>query len=132
MEKNKNFTSLFFKNVGSLFYAIAAADKKVEKKEILVLKNSIKSQWQAVSFLDINALQEIILTFNRLHKENNQDPEVLYQDFVRYKNKEAHLFTSTITNLILQTANAIASSFSDKNKSELIMLAKLEIELKKA
>jgi len=132
MGKNKNFTSLFFKNVGSLFYAIAAADKKVESNEILVLKNSITTQWLPVSLFDTDALQEITNTFNSLHKENKQDPEVLYQDFIRYKNKEKHLFTSTVTNLILQTANAIASSFSGRNKSELIMLAKLEIELKKA
>lgn len=132
MGKNKNFTSVFFKNVGSLFYAIAAADKKVESNEILVLKNSITTQWLSVSLFDTDALQEITNTFNRLHKENKQDPEVLYQDFIRYKNKKKHLFTSTVTNLILQTANAIASSFSGRNKSELIMLAKLEIELKKA
>lgn len=41
------------------------------------------------------------------------------------------LFTENRKRLILKTANAIASSFSNRNKSELIILAKLDIELKK-
>ncbi|WP_452228062.1 MULTISPECIES: hypothetical protein [unclassified Lacinutrix] len=131
MEKNEIFTPTFFKNLGKLFYAIAASDKKVEVLEIESLKEIIQSQWLPMASLDPVAVQQIESTFNTLQEEDYQNTEALYQDFVTYKKEETHLFTNSIKSLILQTSNAIASSFSGRNKSELIMLAKLEMELKK-
>ena len=54
-----------------------------------------------------------------------------YNAFTNYKKEQPHLFTANIKKLILKTAHAIAASFSGLNKSELIILAKLDIELKK-
>ena len=54
-----------------------------------------------------------------------------FKEFLEYKNEHTYFFTDTIKQLILKTANAIAAAFAGKNKSELIMLAKLDMELKK-
>jgi hypothetical protein len=51
---------------------------------------------------------------------------------VYFKRAHNSLFSHNVNKLILKTAREIASSFSGINKSELIMLAKLDIELKKA
>jgi hypothetical protein len=55
--------------------------------------------------------------------------EAMYDDFVTYKNEQPHLFTKKVNLLILETSRAIAHSYSGLNKSELIILSKLEIEL---
>ena len=48
-----------------------------------------------------------------------------------YKKKHNALFTDKVKGLIMKTAGQIASSFAGVNKSELLMLAKLDMELKK-
>lgn len=131
MNKNKTHTSKFFENLGKLFYAIAASDKKIEAIEITTLKEIIKAHWSTIDSLDYDALKHLEFMFDRLHKEDHLNSEACYLDFVTYKNKQKHLFTDTIKRLILQTSNAIASSFAGRNKSELIMIAKLDIEFKK-
>ena len=132
MDKNNTLTAPFFKNLGKLFYAIAASDHKVEVKEAATLKAIVKTHWSTIELIDYNALNQIEITFDRLHKEENLNSEACFLDFVTYKNKQKHLFTDPVKHLILQTSNAIASSFASRNKSELIMLAKLEIKLKKS
>ncbi|MDX1278498.1 hypothetical protein [Oceanihabitans sediminis] len=124
-------STLFFKNLGKLFYAIAAADKNIDDMEILALKEVIESDWKAMDLANHDDLKLITATFNNLKNEDNQNIDKLFSDFINFKNEEHHLFTKSINRLILHTCNAIASSFSSRNKSELILLAKLEIELKK-
>jgi hypothetical protein len=131
MTINKSLTPKFFENLGKLYFAIASADKRVEDAEIKTLKEIVLSYWQNIDALNSDAIQHIEFTFQRLHKEAKLSSNLCYQDFIAYKNKHHHLFTDAIKKLILQTSNAIASSFSGKNKSELIILAKLDIEFKK-
>ena len=63
------------------------------------------------------------MIMNMIQKHDNS--------FINYKNENEHEFTEQIKGLILKTAGKIASSFSGENKSELIMLANLNIEFKK-
>jgi hypothetical protein len=131
MDNNSTYTPTFFENLGKLFYAIAASDHKVEAIEISTLKEIIKTHWAIVDSFDNDALEHIVFMFDRLNTDGHVNSGACYLDFVNYKNTQKHLFTDTIKHLILQTSNAIASSFSGRNKSELIMLAKLDIEFKK-
>lgn len=135
MKKNNKLTQNFYQNLGNLFYAIAAADNHVAPLEIETLKEIIKSEWLEIDPLEdafgSDAAYQMEFIFDVLHRENNLDTEKCYADFISYKNAQNHLFTKPIKELIIKTANAIASSFAGKNKSELILLANLEIELKK-
>ncbi|GAA4884387.1 hypothetical protein GCM10023311_03480 [Flaviramulus aquimarinus] len=135
MKTKKKMTLKFYQNLGKLFYAIALADKHVHDIEFDKLKALIKQQWLDVDVLEddfsTDAAYQIEFVFDWLNKGGDLNAKTCYDAFVNYKNEQPHLFTESIKKLILRTARAIAASFSGLNKSELIMLAKLDIELKK-
>lgn len=135
MKTKKKLTLKFYQNLGKLFYAIAAADKIVREAEFNKLKTLVKKQWLDIDVIedeyDTDAAYQIEIVFDWLNNEKNLDAKSCYDDFVNYKNEQSHLFTDNVKKLILKTAGLIADSFSGINKSELIMLAKLDLELKK-
>lgn len=135
MTPKSHLTLKFYQNLGKLFYAIAAIDNTIHNAEIQKLKEHVKKVWLHVDDLEddfgTDAAYQIDIVFDWLMKEEALDVQTCYDDFVSYKKDQNHLFTNTINRLILKTADAIAESFSGKNKSELMLLAKLNIELKK-
>ena len=135
MKNKKKMTLKFYQNVGKLFYAIAAADKIVRKEEFDKLKEMVLLQWLDVDVIEdafgSDAAYQIEIVFDWLIMEENLNAKACYDAFINYKNEQPHLFTEPIKKLILKTASAVAASFSGVNKSELIMLAQLDIELKK-
>ncbi|MFD2533845.1 hypothetical protein ACFSQS_01915 [Gelatiniphilus marinus] len=126
---------LFYQNLGKICYAVAAADKEVHPLEHTKLKELVKKHWLDTAIVkgtcSSNAAYHIELVFNSLNNKNNLDAHTCFKDFVAYKNLHKHLFTTKIRRLILKTTSEIAHAYSGINKSELIMLAKLDIELKK-
>tara|TARA_R110002049_G_scaffold55337_3_gene153607 strand:- start:9200 stop:9607 length:408 start_codon:yes stop_codon:yes gene_type:complete len=135
MATKKKMTLTFYQNLGKLFYAMAAADKQVREEEFDRLKELVKKYWLDIDSIEdaynIDAAYQIEIIFDWLDKQENLDSKGCYNAFVNYKNEQPHLFTDKVKKLILRTAHAIAASFSGLNKSELIMLAKLDLELKK-
>lgn len=131
----KKMTLKFYQNLGKLFYAIAAVDREVRDEEYDKLKELVKKHWLEVDVIEdvyhTDAAYQIEIVFDWLNEEENLDAKACYSAFVNYKNEQSHLFTGPVKNLILKTAYAIADSFSSLNKSELIILAKLDLELKK-
>lgn len=57
--------------------------------------------------------------------------ETCYNEFIDFKKEHPSLFTKDINSLIMKTASKIAASVADINKSELMLVARLSIELKK-
>lgn len=135
MNAKEELSVRFYQNLGKLFYAIAAADNEVRDAEYAKLKQLVLLEWLAVDELEdvfgSDAAYQIEIVFDWLHREENLDSKACFNDFVYFRKQHSQLFSSSINALILKTANAIAESFSGKNKSELIMLAKLQSELKK-
>lgn len=135
METKTQMTLKFYQNLGKLFYAIAAADKEVREPEIKKLKEIIKKEWLAIDDIvngfGTDGAYQIEFIFDWLTRDEEYDSNTCYKDFIAYKNDHNEQFTKKIKQLILKTAFAIAESFSGKNKSELILLAKLNIELNK-
>lgn len=123
MKSNKNVQ--FYQSLGKLFYAIAIADKDINVNEIAALKELIQSDWA----FDSNA-EHIKMSFSEQVVEHASGSEC-FQDFVDFKNEHKHMFNEDLNGQIINTAGAIADAFSKKNKSELIMLAQLAIELRK-
>ena len=108
---------LFYQKMGELFYAIAAADKVVRKTEYDMLKKIVSEQWK-----DLDDYED------PFHTDAAYQIEVVF-DWFDYEQLDANdCFDSFAERkkLIWKTANAIAGSFAGKNKSELIMLAKLK------
>ena len=130
----KKLNIKFYQNLGKLFYAIAAADKNVREEEFDKLKEIVKSEWLAVDEIEDNfhtdAAYQIEIVFDWLYEAENLDAKTLFDDFIAYKEDQPHFYPIAIKQLILKTANAVAASFHGKNKSELIMLANLEMRLK--
>lgn len=126
MTEDKIKTRAFYQNLGKLFYAIAIVDGTINELEIKALKKLVTTEW-----LNKDNSFYIVDVFNWLNYDQDYNAEECYNSFLSFKNYNEELFTDEIKTLILKTANAIASSFSRKNKSELIMLAKLSIEFKK-
>ena len=135
MKTKKKMTLKFYQNLGKLFYAVAATDNHVHKLEFNTLKALVKTQWLDIDVtndaFDEDTAYQIEIVFDWLNKEEKLNIEFCFKDFVDYKKEQQHLFTLDIKKLIIKTANAISDSFFGKNKSELIMLAKLDLELKK-
>lgn len=135
MDNKKHLNVHVYEVLGKLFYAIAATDGVVKPKEFNKLKELVKSLWLSVDDTEddfhTDAAYQIEIVFDWLNDQNNLDSDKLFDEFVAYKDNQSHFFTPNIKKLITKTANEIANSFSGKNKSELILLAKLDLELKK-
>jgi hypothetical protein len=130
MNKAKDITLSFFQHLGKLYYAIAACDKKVTKEEYKALLKVINNQWQQIE-TEIDVKYHIVSSFQSLYLENS-NAKTCFDDFITFKQNNETLFTNILKKRILKTAGIIASSFSNQNKSELIMLATLSIEFKKS
>ncbi|MEH6537191.1 MAG: hypothetical protein V7719_12410 [Psychroserpens sp.] len=135
MAVKKKMTLVFYQNLGKLFYAIAASDGNVRETEFDKLKVFVKKQWLDIDDIEdvfgTDAAYQIEVVFDWLNRDDELNFQACYDDFIAYKKDQSHLFTDDVKNLILKTASSIAYAFSGINKAELIMLAKLSIELKK-
>ena len=124
---------LFYQKMGELFYAIAAADKVVRKEEYDTLKKMVLDQWKNLDNYEdpfhTDAAHQIEVVFDWFDYEQLNANDC-FDSFADYKKENQKLFTKERKQLIWETADAIASSFAGKNKSELIMLAKLKMLLK--
>ncbi len=130
----KKLNTLFYQNIAKLFYAVAAVDKIIREEEFDALKMIVKNEWLAVDESEdeykTDAAYQIEIVFEWLHSKG-LDAYTCYNEFIRYKDKHPYFFTDNLNDLIMETAGKIAASFAGKNKSELIMLAKLNLDLKK-
>lgn len=129
----KPLTTETYQHIGYLFYAVAAADKNVAQVEIDTLKTLVKQHWlprdDTNDRYGTDAAYQIEIVFDWLNDRNKSalDCYTEFQDF--YKSHKSY-FTKSVKKLISETAEAIASSFSGKNKSELMLLAKLSVLFK--
>lgn len=135
MKPSQNTIISFYESLGKLFYAIAAADNVVEEIEFNVLKETVKNKWTKIDPIDddfhSDAAYQIETVFDWLNTEGFSNSETCYNEFLEFKKEHPSLFTKNIKSLILKTAAKIAASVADLNKSELMLVAKLSIELKK-
>lgn len=122
----------FYQQLGKLFYSIAAVDATVRAEEISELKKIIQREWIPLEssfdqFGSDSAYQiEIVLDWLA---ENEWDYDHNLSDLKIFHNEHHSLFTSEINSLITKTAEAIAGSFSGKNKSEHVLISQLNFIL---
>jgi replication initiation and membrane attachment protein DnaB len=132
MKSNIKTTEAFYHNLGKLFYAVAFADKTVREEEVDTLHEYVEKYWldyddlEDVFDSDAAHLIEIVFEGVQAFEETSKD---MFDAFVSYKNEQPHLFTEKVNQLILETSKAIAYSYAGINKSELVMISQLEIEL---
>ena len=122
----------FFQKTGKVLFAIAMADKKLQPEEYDALENIITQKWNLTNKgynLETKDISQIKNVFDWLIK-NPKDNEDIIDEFKRFKTENPNLFNEQTKDFIYKTANAIAASYANKNKSELIILGKLHLILK--
>ena len=123
----------FYQQLGKVFYSIAAADNIISKKEISTLKKIVKKEWlpleSTLTEFGDDAAYQIEIVFDSL-LENDWDSMDIIIEFENFRKEHPSLFTPKTNDLILKTANAIAASFSNENKSEMEFIKKLSIILR--
>lgn len=133
MKPSEETLKKLYQNLGKLFYAIAAADKKVSQVEINTLVKLVNTEWLPIEKTEdefgTDEVFQIEIIFDWLLEEE-ASPAVCMSDFKAFKKEHESLFTNQVKKLTWKTANAIASAFSRKNKSELVMLNELSHILK--
>ena len=124
----------FYQHLGKLFYAVAVADNHVDDIEFEKLKYYVKKYWLKtdtnVDGVTQSEVYQIELMFEKL-KNDERNGDQCYSEFIAYFKEHSTLFSKDIKKRIMKTAGAIAYAFAGINKSELILLAKLNLELKK-
>lgn len=121
----------FYQLLGRVFYAVAMADKKVEKNEILALKQLVKEVWldvdNTVDEFESDAAFQIEIVFDYL-LNNTVEADVL-KDLKTFKSHYPSIFTPNMIERIMDTSYKIASAFAKRNKSELVFLSQLRFLL---
>ena len=134
MDKKSNTELLFYQKLGELFYAIAASDKVVRKAEYKALSEIVEKEWKSMDDYEdqfkTDAAYQIAIVFEWFDYEGMNAQEC-FSSFKDYYEEHQSLFYGRRKELILKTASKIANSFNGTNKSELIMLSKLETLFKK-
>lgn len=128
MKNSEIVGNRFYQELGKLFYAIAFADRQVRPKEVEALQKDIETYWlQVDDIMDefgTDAAYQIAIVFDWLESTTTESEE-LFREFREFYLEHPERFNSRVKALVMHTANDIAGSFAGKNKSELIMLAKL-------
>ena len=123
----------FYQNLGKLFYAIAASDKIVRGAEVDTLIEFVKSKWVPMDDFEdeykVDTAYQIETVFDWLDCEGGLSVDSCFDEFKSFKKENEPLFTKKHKQLIWKTSNAIANSFSGKNKSEIMILARLKMIL---
>ncbi|GAA4112479.1 hypothetical protein GCM10022393_10950 [Aquimarina addita] len=130
MSKTQKIEIECYQSLGKLFYAIAAADKVVRTSEYNTLKELVKTSWLAVDDLEdefgVDAAFQIEIVFDWLD-HSSLEATGCFEEFENYYKENKKFFTKSFKQLIWDTANSIANAFSGKNKSELMLLGKLQL-----
>lgn len=121
------------KAIGYIVYAVASADKHVAEEEKKIAHDLINEHWtlladnedpfgvRALDFVD-----KIILSFD----EDHLDSEKAFESFQTIYAERNQDFTKEIKQFILDLCIKVGSAFSQMNKSELVLLSRIEILLK--
>lgn len=122
---------VFFQKTGKILFAIAIADKKIMPQEYEALESLIQEELKTSNLKEneIKHINQLKNVFDWMI-ENPKSSDAILAEFKEFKNENKTLFTPEIKDFIFKTANRVAGSFANKNKSELIVLAKIHLLLK--
>ena len=125
--KNTDINTELFEQLGKLFYAVAAVDKELHEDETLRLKREIEKFWKPQYAEAPYSMAYYIWHAFEFARRSDTTAEEAYEEFISYYKASPKEFPEEVKNLIMDTANSIAKAYADKNKSELILLAKLQL-----
>ncbi len=129
MKPSDKTMTLFYQQLGKLFYSMALVDGKIQQEEITELKKIVRKEWitleDSIDSFQTDTAYQIEIVFDWLI-ENKWDSKQLIADFKQFQKEHKSLFTKRINELILKTVKAIAVSLYRKNKSEQLIMNELD------
>ena len=124
---------LFYKELGRLLYAIAAADGKVSDKEVATLKRIVSDELvpQEASTDHFGTDQAYITEFEfEVLADRKASVEGAFDSFIAYMARHRNDLDPERKALIYRAADAVASAFHGVNKTELPLLIELHKHLR--
>ena len=130
LDSKKKIGNEFYQNLGRLFYAVAMADLSIHVNEIDRLKEVVRDHWLHLDDLEddygTDAAFQIETVFDWL-LEYGGDGDEIYEEFEAFYTEHKALFPKNVKQLVMSTSRAITSAFGGSNKSELILLGRIEL-----
>lgn len=123
---------LFYKELGRLLYAIAAADGRVSDKEVRMLKKVVSEQLvpQEVSTDHFGTDQAYVTEFEfEVLADRGASAEGAFDSFIAYMARHKNDLTPERKALIYRCADAVAGAFHGVGKAELPWLIELHKHL---
>ncbi|MGG6231030.1 hypothetical protein [Tenacibaculum sp. SDUM215027] len=117
-----NFSEEFYKSISNLFYAVSMADKNMTVDEKKSIVKRVEKNWSTSGNKSDSEL--IYETLRGLIKEKTTS-EQAYESFKKYYLTHRNEFSKKVIHDLLAASHEISSSYAGKNKSELIILARL-------
>ncbi|MDF0708838.1 hypothetical protein [Flagellimonas okinawensis] len=119
----------FYQNLGKLFYAVAMADHNVRPVEVKRLRKYVRQHWLEVDQFEdefhTDSAYQIEIVFDWLEGEE-KDGDEYFEEFKEFYKDHPEKFSEKLKQLIVETAESIASSFAGKNRSEMLAIFKLK------
>lgn len=119
----------FYKELGNLFYAIAASDKNISAKEKKALDDEVQYAWKHYDQTTdrFGTDRAFLIEFEFETMEDNDEPaEAAYQSFESYFNEFGEGIDAHTRTRIFNSARHIAEGIRKINKSELGYLVRLK------
>jgi len=130
LESKKKLGNELYQSLGKLFYAMAMADHSIHMKEVEKLNETVRDHWLEVDDVEdeygTDSAFQIISVFDWL-LEYGKDSDQIYEEFEAFYTDYKILFTPQVKDLAMSTSRAIATAFAGSNKSELILLGRLQL-----
>jgi len=116
------FKEELYKSIANLFYAVSMADKNMTVEEKKSIVKRVEANWSTSENKTDSEL--IYETLRELIKEKVTSEEA-YESFKEYYLAHKEEFSKNVIHDLLAASHEISSSYARKNKSELIILARL-------
>lgn len=112
-----------------LFYAVAHADRHVEDEERIKIHQVVNENWQLFVAkgdpFGVHAMDLIDKMVRELRDEDFDNEKALEQ-FKMVFEKHPEFFTPQMKEFILEVCIRTANTFNQMNKSELVLLSRIE------
>lgn len=119
----------FYKELGNLFYAIAAADKKITDKEKAALDEEVQFAWKHYDNTTdrFGSDRAFLIEFEFETMEDNDEPaDTAYNSFEAWFKENEKTIDENTRSRIFNSARHIAESVRKINEKELDYLVKLK------
>lgn len=121
--RETNLNGAFYVHLAELFYAMGMADKRFSVEEKRSILSIIRKNWMPGNTdLDV---EKIMYTQLKTLVDSEVNSEAAFEQFKYYYDANTATFTLEIRKQILENIYLIASSFSKRNKSELVFFSRV-------